>query len=363
LITYGSGNLLTADAEALVNTVNTVGVMGKGIALQFKRAYPANYAAYRAACAAGQVRIGHMFVYDTQRVGPRRYLINFPTKEHWRSRSRLRDIEAGLRDLATVVRERNITSIAIPALGCGNGGLDWGKVRPLIERTFAELPGVRVLLYPPSGAPDPADMPVGGIAPPMTSGRAVLLTAIDRYLTRAAATEPREGVTELEIQKIAYFLEVLGQPLRLAFARGRYGPYAEALHHVLQAMEGHYLVGYGDRTSKVVEMRPIRLTPDASAVASAWLEANEPAAHARIEGLMRLVDGYETPYSVELLATVHFAAKQMPPATEITQLVDRVRAWSGRKARLFTADHISMAVERLHAEALIEPMSTPSGQP
>jgi O-acetyl-ADP-ribose deacetylase (regulator of RNase III) len=155
MITYGKGNLLVAEADALVNAVNTVGVMGKGIALQFRHSFPDNYAAYGAACAAGQVRIGTMFVHDTQQPGSRRYLINFPTKRHWRSRSRLPDIEAGLRDLVRVIRERGITSIAIPALGCGNGGLDWEEVRPLIEIAFAALRDVRVLLYRPSATTDP----------------------------------------------------------------------------------------------------------------------------------------------------------------------------------------------------------------
>ncbi|MEV4479083.1 macro domain-containing protein [Micromonospora coxensis] len=151
MIVLSHGNLLTAQAEALVNAVNTVGVMGKGIALQFKRAYPANYAAYRSACIAKEVRPGEMFVFDSARPGPRRYVINFPTKGHWRAASTLSDIETGLTDLVRVVRERRISSVAVPALGCGNGGLDWDVVRPLTERAFAELPDVQVLLFPPVG--------------------------------------------------------------------------------------------------------------------------------------------------------------------------------------------------------------------
>jgi O-acetyl-ADP-ribose deacetylase (regulator of RNase III) len=134
MIEEGRGNLLSADVDALVNTVNTLGVMGKGIALQFKRAFPANYRAYREACARGDVRLGRMFVFDTGVLGPRRYIVNFPTKEHWRSRSRLDDIRTGLDALVREVAERGITSIAIPALGCGNGGLAWADVRPLIEQ-------------------------------------------------------------------------------------------------------------------------------------------------------------------------------------------------------------------------------------
>jgi O-acetyl-ADP-ribose deacetylase (regulator of RNase III) len=154
MIVISHGNLLAADAEALVNTVNTVGVIGKGIALQFKRAYPANYAAYRAACAAKEVELGRMFVFDSGLLGSRRYVINFPTKGHWRANSKLSDIRAGLADLVRVVQDRHIGSVAMPALGCGNGGLDWGEVRPVIEQAFADLPDVRVLLFPPEGAPN-----------------------------------------------------------------------------------------------------------------------------------------------------------------------------------------------------------------
>lgn len=169
-------------------------------------------------------------------------MINFPTKGHRQASSKLPDIQTGLIDLVRVLREREIKSVAIPALGCGNGGLAWTDVRPLIERAFASLPDVQVLLFPPDGPPDPAEMPVATERPPLTAGRATLLRAIERYLQGARALEPRDGVTLLEIQKIAYFLQVLGQPLRPSFGRGRYGPYAENLNRVLDQLEGHYLL-------------------------------------------------------------------------------------------------------------------------
>ncbi|MFI2712105.1 macro domain-containing protein [Micromonospora sp. NPDC018662] len=352
MIVISHGNLLTADAEALVNTVNTVGVMGKGIALQFKRAYPANYTAYRAACAAQEVKLGEMFVFDSARLGPRRYVINFPTKGHWRASSRIEDIRSGLADLVRVVRQRKITSVAVPALGCGNGGLAWGEVQPMIEEAFAALPEVRVLLFPPEGAPDPGDMPVATEKPGLTPGRATLLRAIERYVDRARALEPREGVTVLEIQKIAYFLQVLGQPLRLRFARGRYGPYAENLNHVLDRIEGHYLTGFGDRSARVEELQPVRLVDGAADDISAWFTAH-PAPDALLDRFAQLVDGFEAPYSLELLATVHYAAELHPPATDIDELIDRVRTWSGRKARLFTSAHIRMAHGRLQDVGLL----------
>ncbi|MFI5927175.1 macro domain-containing protein [Micromonospora sp. NPDC051543] len=353
MIIISHGNLLTAEADALVNTVNTVGVMGKGIALQFKRAYPANYAAYRTACHENQVTLGQMFVFDSARLGPRRYVINFPTKGHWRANSKLKDIETGLADLVRVVRERKITSVAMPALGCGNGGLDWEDVRSLIEGAFTELPDVLVLLFPPEGAPDPADMPVATEKPPLTPGRVTLIQAIDRYLSRARQLEPRDGVTILEIQKIAYFLQVLGQPLRLEFSRGRYGPYAESLNHVLDRLEGHYLTGFGDRSARVEELQPIRLTPGAADDVAAWLEDHGAAAPEALDQLARLTDGFESPYSLELLATVHYAAAAHPPTDDLDELIERVRSWSGRKARLFTSAHIELAYERLQSVGLL----------
>jgi O-acetyl-ADP-ribose deacetylase (regulator of RNase III) len=358
MIIISHGNLLTADAEALVNTVNTVGVMGKGIALQFKRAYPANYAAYRAACAAQEVRLGRMHVFDSARLGPRRYVINFPTKGHWRSASKIADIRAGLTDLVRVVRERGISSVALPALGCGNGGLDWAEVRPLIEQAFADLPDIRVLLFPPEGAPAPSDMPVATPRPPLTPGRATLLRAVESYLEQARALEPREGVTTLEIQKLAYFLQTFGEPLRLSFVRGRYGPYAEGLNHVLDLLEGHYLVGFGDRSARVEELRPIHLTEGTSEAVTAWFASSPQPVPAAIGRLAELVRGFESPYSLELLATVHYAAQTAPPTHHLDELIERVRAWSGRKARLFTPSHVSTAYDRLRSHGLLPSMAT-----
>lgn len=149
MIEKATGNLLEADTEAIVNTVNTVGVMGKGIALQFKQAWPENFKAYAKACKAGEVLPGQMLVHELSGMLNPRFVINFPTKRHWRDKSRLEDIENGLFALAGEIRKRNIKSIAIPPLGCGLGGLDWEMVRPKIEATFSELPDVQVFLYEP----------------------------------------------------------------------------------------------------------------------------------------------------------------------------------------------------------------------
>jgi O-acetyl-ADP-ribose deacetylase (regulator of RNase III) len=352
MIEEGHGNLLMADVDALVNTVNTVGVMGKGIALQFKRAYPANYQAYRAACARDEVRLGRMFVVDTGALGPRRYIVNFPTKQHWRSTSKLADIEAGLDDLVRVAGELGITSIAIPPLGCGNGGLDWADVRPLIDRAGARMPEVTAVVFGPAGTPPATAMPNATRRPALTPLRAQLLVSVGRYLEQARLQEVRDGISELEIQKLAYFLQVLGAPLRLPFVRGRYGPYSDRLSHVLDSLEGHYLIGFGDRSARVTELAPINPTGGALDEAQAVVDRH-PADVGRLAALLALIDGFETPYSLELLATVHFAASQQPATAAPAALADRVAAWSLRKARLFTEDHVRLAARRLSEHGLL----------
>ena len=215
MIFRGDGDLLKTPADALVNTVNTVGVMGKGIALQFKLAFPDNYAAYEAACKRGDVQIGKMFVFRREKTP--RLIINFPTKQHWKGKSKMEDIESGLKALIQVVKKEHIKSIAVPPLGCGNGGLDWEQVRPLIEEAFLELPDVQVQLFYPDGAPKAEDMKIATKPPRMTPGRAVIVEVLSRYVL------PGYRLTLLEIQKLAYFLQEAGQPLDLNFQKQKYG--------------------------------------------------------------------------------------------------------------------------------------------
>ncbi|MDG4764325.1 macro domain-containing protein [Solwaraspora sp. WMMD406] len=352
MIEDGHGNLLTADTDALVNTVNTVGVMGKGIALQFKRAYPENFRSYQAACKRGEVRLGRMFVVDRGIVGPRRYIINFPTKKHWRNPSKIDDIRAGLADLVDVVSRYEIGSIAIPALGCGNGGLDWAEIRPMIEDACRRMPQIRAVIFAPEGAPPPESMPDATPRPKLTDLRALLVAAIGAYLDRARLQEFRDGISELEVQKLAYLLQIAGAPLNLKFVRGRYGPYSESLTRVLATLEGHFLTGLGDRSARVTEFAPIKPLTGGYEAASESVKTN-PKSLSQLNLVLDVVDGFESPYSLELLATVHFAAAQPPPTGDVTELTRRVTAWSLRKARLFTDAHVQLAAARLAEHRLL----------
>ena len=154
MIEAWSGNLLQTDAEALVNAVNCVGVMGRGIALQFRKAYPENYYAYRKACKTGEILPRRMFTFPTGLAVSPKYIINFPTKRHWKDASRIEDIYAGLCALTSEIDRLGIQSIAVPPLGCGNGGLNWADVEPLIRRAFSKMPDLHVQLFVPQVAPE-----------------------------------------------------------------------------------------------------------------------------------------------------------------------------------------------------------------
>jgi len=330
-----SGDILTADAEALVNTVNCVGVMGRGIALQFRKAFPENFTAYEQACDQGALRPGVMLVHDRGTFTNPRYIINFPTKRHWKGKSRIADIDLGLEALVAEVRRRGIRSIAIPPLGCGLGGLDWDEVRPRIEAAFAHLDAIQVLIYEPAGAPAPAAMAATSETPTMTVGRAALIALMRRYL--GAVMDP--FVSLLEIHKLMYFMQEMGERLKLNYKAAPYGPYAENLRHVLSRIEQHYITGYADGDDD--PEKQIEILPGADTAAEQLLR-NHPETQARFERVAALIQGFETPYGMELLSTVHWVATRNG-ATTSQMAVERVHGWSQRKQALFPADHIVRA--------------------
>lgn len=336
------GNLLLENVEALVNTVNCVGVMGKGIALQFKQAYPENFRQYEKACRVEEVQPGRMFTVATGNILNPKYIINFPTKRHWKGNSKIEDIKSGLVALVAEVQQLNISSIAIPPLGCGNGGLNWVEVKPLIESAFAQLPDVQVIIFEPSGAPIAEKMLVATKKPNMTRSRALLIRLLELY------SIPGYELTKLEIQKLAYFFQEAGEPLKLPYVKHKYGPYAHNLNHVLKHIEGHYIRGYGDGTSRA-ESAEIYVLPEAIA-AQTFLE-NEPEAQKRLELVSNLIFGYETPYGMELLATVHWVAtKEINPAQDSEQAIALVQEWNERKRNLFKPQHIRKAWQRLQEQ-------------
>jgi len=337
------GNILEAKTEALVNTVNTVGVMGRGIALQFKRAFPKNYEAYRKACKQYEVQIGKMFTFDLGRLFKPRYIINFPTKKHWRQKSKIEYIEKGLKALVEEIKKLGIRSIAIPPLGCGLGGLDWFEVYKRIESVFAEIPDVEVLVYEPQGSPIAKRMEIDALVPRMTPGRAALLGLMKRYL------EPRLEfvITLLEIHKLMYFLQEAGEPLRLKYVKGPYGPYAENLRHVLKKIEGHFIVGFRDGSEE--PYKEIEYKQKALEKAEYFLK-QKPNTLARLKRVEKLIEGFETPYGLELLASVHWLAVHEKIVTSAEEAIKGMANWNERKRKMFKPEHIEIAWNRLCAQ-------------
>jgi len=343
MIITAEGNLLQASADALINTVNTEGVMGKGIALQFREAFDLNYRLYRQACKEQRVRVGEMFVTETHElVGPR-FIINFPTKRHWKEKSRLEYITEGLEDLKRIIAEYGIKSVAMPPLGCGNGGLNWSQVRPLIEQSLAEII-VPVYLYEPSATISKRERQPTADAQKLTPSRAMLLAAMRAYSSLGYS------LSLIEVQKLAYFLQRLGEPLKLNFVKGQYGPFASNLGHVLQRMDGAYLRGMAYKEAKPFAELTLmeEKFPEVEAYIAQYLtdQQKEQVAH-----LTQLIEGFESPLGMELLATVDYLLDARE-ADDLPTLVQAVGAWNERKRKVLPPEYIGLAFERLSLEGV-----------
>jgi O-acetyl-ADP-ribose deacetylase (regulator of RNase III) len=336
MIEFRTGDILQTDAEALVNTVNCVGIMGRGVALQFKKAFPENFKAYKAACNRQVVQPGRMFVFETGYVGNPKYIINFPTKRHWKGKSRIEDVESGLRAFVDVIRERQIHSVAMPPLGSGLGGLHWPDVRRRIEEAIRSLPNVWVTVFEPRDVA-PADGSEGRRSarpPKMTPGRAALVGLMRRYLS--GLLDP--FLTLLEVHKLMYFMQEAGQSLRLQYVKAPYGPYAENLRHVLSAIDGYFLSGYGEGGE--APDKELSLVPGAVEDADAFL-SDHPDVQSRFSRVADLVEGFETPFGLELLSTVHWVMSR-DGARSPDDVVSAVYAWGERKKQ-FTPRQIALA--------------------
>lgn len=334
MIRFKTGDMFVEEAEALVNTVNCVGVMGRGVALQFKRAYPSNFKAYAARCKRGEMKPGRVFVFETGSGVPPQYIINFPSKRHWRGKSRIEDIESGLQSLVKEIRERDIRSVAIPPLGSGLGGLDWSLVRSRIIEAFNKLDSVDVTVFEPGGGPADGRANRSSDVPRMTAGRAALVVLLDRYVQ--GLLDP--FVTLQEAHKLMYFMQVAEEPLRLKFTKGPYGPYAENLRHVLHAIEGHMVSGYadgGDRPDK-----RLRLVPGAFDDARAFVATKDDTRN-RFNRVADLVSGFESPFGLELLSTIHWVVEN-EDADAVDDVVEKTYAWNERK-KMFSRRQIALA--------------------
>ena len=338
MIEFKTGDILRADAEALVNTVNCVGIMGRGIALQFKNDFPENFKAYETACTREEVQPGKMFVFETRTLTNPKLIVNFPTKRHWRGKSRMEDIDSGLKALVDEIRTRGIRSIAIPPLGSGLGGLNWADVCPRIVEALRGLNDLRVIVYEPNSA---SVATKSREVPKMTAGRAALVVLMHRYL--GGLMDP--FVTLLEVHKLMYFMKESGQLPRLKYEKGPYGPYSTNLRHVLKDIEGHLISGYadgGDAPDKQLD-----LVPGAVRDAEEFVLGDKEIS-ASFDRVGHLVEGFETPFGLELLATVHWVVKR-ESAASAADIVAKVYAWNERKKR-FSQRQIGIAFQTLQSK-------------
>jgi len=353
MMTFRQGNLLLAPVEALVNTVNTVGVMGKGIALMFKEAFPANFRAYEEACKRKEVQIGKMFVTENLALEGPHWLINFPSKKHWRQPSKLEWIVEGLQDLRRVIEEKKIASIALPPLGCGNGGLDWNEVRPEIEKALGPLESVDVVVFEPTEKYQNVAKPTGVSI--LTPARALVAEMVRRYWVLGIEC------TYLEVQKLCWFLERtihqmgIDDPLDLRFSADKYGPYSDRLRHLLNGLDGSYL-HFDKRLGDAGPSDTIWFDEERRPYLELYLKQSEQRPLQEVlDRTAALIDGFESPLGMELLATVDWLIQREGCESSLPGIREGLARWPAgpdaaeRKLRLFNDRLIGLALGRLAA--------------
>lgn len=339
MITFKKGDLLSSDAQALVNTVNTVGVMGKGIALQFKTRFPHNFAIYKSACKNGSFTVGQMLVVEDGDLLNRKIIINFPTKAHWKANSTYEYVLSGLKALRETILTFQITSIAIPPLGCGNGGLDWSIVKTMIAEELKELPIEIIVFEPNEEIKTLLQKEVPLKATKLTPARAMLLYLLFNYEAVG------EQCSLFVANKLAYFLQRSGENLRLKFEAHHYGPYTIQLNHVLLNLNGVYLTGMEQNEIKPFEQIHLNYTKftELDNFIKTELSINQKL---RLNNVLALIQRFESTFSLELLATVDFIMEQ-DKTEDVSTILNTISKWSNRKTDLFKVEYVSIAVKHL----------------
>lgn len=355
MIRYTQGNLLEADVEALVNTVNTVGVMGKGIALMFKERFPKNMTAYARACKAKEVVTGKVFITETDELMGPKWVVNFPTKRHWRHPSKLEWIEEGLEDLKSFIRDKHVQSIAIPPLGSGNGGLDWEVVKRAIAARLGDLTDVDILVYEPTRQYQNVAKKKG--VQKLTPARALIAELVRRYWVLGMEC------SLLEIQKLAWFLErvIEGQQVKktldLRFVANNYGPYADRLRHLLNGLDGSYLKSE-KRISDADPLDVIWFDESKRDRIQAFLNTDAREYLPALEKTSEIIDGFESPFGMELLATVDWLLTREGVAPNVNAVLEGIQhwpageRWATRKTNLFDQQSVEIALQRLTTVAI-----------
>lgn len=343
MIHYTKGNLLEANTEALVNTVNTVGVMGKGIALQFKEAYPHNYKVYRDACKNGSFKTGEVLAVKDQDLRGEKWIINFPTKAHWKGKSQYSYIESGLKALKRAINSHQIKSMALPPLGCGNGGLEWGKVREMIAQELKDVEADIIVYEPNDAVKKILQKETEKKETKLTPARAMLLYMMFYY--EAAG----ERSSLFVANKLAYFLQRSGEKMRLKFEQHHYGPYTVQLNHVLYYMNGTYIWGLEQNEAKPFE--ELQLNYEKLEEVQQYVESTlSMEQRNRLKNVLQLIKGFESAFSLELLSTVDYLlAENKDQKRGIEEIKHQIADWSSRKTKLFKDQYVEIAINHLKA--------------
>lgn len=341
MIKYTIGNIITSETEAVVNTVNTQGVMGKGIALSFKEAFPMNFKIYKEACKEDTIDIGKLLLTETGSLYPK-YIINFPTKKHWRNSSKYEYIEAGLKDLIRIIQEKNIKSISIPPLGAGNGHLIWNKVKDLINKYLSQISSeVEILVFEPGYNDQRVEIKkeVG-----LTAQRALYVYLLANYQVLGYQ------INLLVAHKIAYFLQIFGENLNLSFEKGDYGPYAHRLTHLLKHIN-HVYISYNDQRNSPTTIISIN-QEKYDEVKTYYNEKLTDEQKSRTDKLLKFIEGFESSYGLELLATIKYIVDNTNKKT-YDDIQPEIAKWTKRKSEIMKPNHIILALNRLHEYNLV----------
>ncbi|CAA7197193.1 type II toxin-antitoxin system antitoxin DNA ADP-ribosyl glycohydrolase DarG [Chryseobacterium potabilaquae] len=325
MIKYVTGNILDSEAEALVNTVNTDGVMGKGVALQFKKAFPTNFKLYQEACKNNNINIGQLFyVKDSNITSETKLIINFPTKKSWRKPSEYSFIELGLDDLIRIIQINKIKSIAIPPLGSGNGGLEWERVKKIIEKKLRKL-DIDIFVYEPNII---IKEHLKAERVKLTDARALLLYILYDLVKNG------EYVSEFSSEKVCYFLQRLGakQYFKLNFEPNFYGPYSGKVRYLLNKLNGSYIMGYSDMNKKPFE--PLSLVADGYDEVKKYIENDSILLDIAIK-TTNYLNGFYSDFALELLSSLDYLYEKHK-TTDANFLTQKLKSWSDRKESLFS---------------------------
>lgn len=330
MIVYYTGNLLEANAEALVNTVNTVGIMGKGIALQFKKAFPNNYKKYLEACRKKSFNIGDLILTEENSLlFGNRIIINFPTKTDWRKPSEYSYIEKGLMALKELIVKNQIKSIAIPPLGSGNGGLEWSRVKNLMETYLSNLDCL-IQIFEPSNAIQEILIKE---RIKLTPARAMLLAVLYDLVKSG------EFVSEFASEKVAYFLQKFGgkKAFNLEFKPNFYGPYSGKVKHVLYHLNGSYVNGYSSKDKKPFDEIGVLMNSENDVLAFLNQAENEEYLKT-VNKTLRFLDGFYSSFGLELLSTIDYLIIEKK-CNSIIEVTKSLEEWSDRKKTMFASNY------------------------